>query len=302
MAASVRHFTVGVIMTPFMMYKLSESVCEKMPRSVAYRVSDSLMDLYFLSSTQARKTVENNLQLVFKKRTNNIDKYARDVFRNFGRSMVDFFQMNRLGRNFLTENVKVRGLRNLKKALYHQRGGIILTAHVGNWELGAAVLSRLGYPSLTVALPHNDPDVNEYFNSKRALHGLEVVPVGSAFRRCLQRLKQNKLVSIVADHDFSGRGEMVSFLGCETSIPKGPAVMSVRTGAPIIPAFMVRNDNDQYVLTIGEPILPPTEMTSEHRIEPSLLKGFVQRYSSALEAQIVQNPSQWLMFRKICTQ
>ena len=78
--------------------------------------------------------------------------------------------------------------------------------------------------------------------------------------------------------------------------------MSLRTGAPIIPTFMIRDDNDHYVLTIGEPIFPPVELTSEHRLEPNVLNNFVQKYIKVLEAEIVRHPSQWLMFRKICAQ
>ncbi len=289
-------------MTQFMMYKISQSVVESMPRSLAYSVADCMMDVYYLSSSKMRTVVRNNLQLISQGQSSDIRRNSRQVFRNFGRYMVDFFQMNGINRDFMTENVRVSGLRNLKKALYHHRGGIILTAHLGNWELGGAVLSRLGYPSLGVALSHADPEVDDFFSRKRTANGLETVAPGQAFRRCLQRLKQNRLVSIVGDYDFSGRGETVTFLGKETSVPKGPAVLSLRTGAPIIPAFMIRDEQGRYVLTIGEPMFPPTEATSESRVEPGLIKIFVQRYIKTLETQIIRHPSQWLMFRKICAQ
>lgn len=289
-------------MSQFLMYKLSQSVCDSIPRQLAYSVADCLMDAYYLSSSKMRKVVENNLQLALRNPTSDLPYNVRQVFRNFGRYMVDFFQINHVDREFMIEHVRVSGLRNLRKALSHRRGGIILTAHLGNWELGGAVLSRMGYPSLGVALPHEDPEVNEFFNHKRTANGLETVTPGLAFRRCLQRLKQRKLVSIVGDYDFSGHGETVAFLGRETSIPKGPAVMSLRTGAPIIPTFMIRDDNDHYVLTIGEPIFPPAELTSENRVEPGVLKSFVQKYIQVLESEIIRHPSQWLMFRKICAQ
>lgn len=202
-----------------------------------------------------------------------------------------------VNQQFIDDHVTVKDLHNLRKALAKKKGGIILTAHIGNWELGALILSELGYPLTAIALPHKEKSVNSFFNKQRECLGkLKVVPTNIAVRKCLKKLRDNELVAVVGDRDFFQHGEMINFLGYPTILPKGPAAFSLKTGAPIIPVFFIRDNEEQYVLHICEPVFPDTIMHQD-RSEAEKVRQLIGQYIPAVENVIRAYPDQWMMFR-----
>ena len=221
---------------------------------------------------------------------------TREVFRNFGRYLVEFFCMaKKFDMNFVKEKVKICNIDILKRVLKRGKGAIILTAHIGNWEFGASILCMLGYPLMVIALPHKERPVNDLFNHQRQSMGVAIIPIHTAIRRCLEALKSNKLVAVAADRDFTQSGEVLDFLGRKAMIPKGAALFTIKTGAPIVPCFLVRNQDNSFSLLFEEAIDPPFE--SEEYIEDSSLITMMQQYTKVIEEKIRQFPTQWLMFR-----
>lgn len=197
--------------------------------------------------------------------------------------------------HFIKSKVRINGIGRLDDVLKKGKGGIIVTAHIGNWELGAVLLSMLGYPLMAVALPHKERPVNDLFNQRREAKGVTVVPTNAALRRCVEQLKKNRLIALVADRDFSANGFVVDFLGRKMLIPKGPAMFSWKTGAPIIPVFLIRNEDGGFTMSCHEPLYPPKRNTSIG--EDEVVLGIMRRYIPIIEDQIRAFPSQWLLFR-----
>jgi KDO2-lipid IV(A) lauroyltransferase len=144
-----------------------------------------------------------------------------------------------------------------------------------------------------VALPHKDKRVNKFFNSQRQSKGLQVIPLGKAVRQCLNLLRENKLVGLVGDRDFTEKGRVMDFFGKPTFFPEGPAAFSLKTGSAIIPGFMVRNPDDTFTLTVEKPI----EFTPSGNKEQDISE-LMRKYKLVIEAWIRQHPDQWYMFRK----
>ena len=157
-------------------------------------------------------------------------------------------------------------------------------------------MSVLGYPLMAVALPHKERPVNDLFNHQREVKGITVVPSNVAVRKCIDTLRNNKLVALVADRDFTLHGEVLDFLGRKAFIPKGAALFSIKTGAPIVPCFMTRNPDDTFVLSLEQPIVPPLEI-KETIAQDALIK-VMRQYTDVIENKIRQFPTQWLMFRE----
>jgi KDO2-lipid IV(A) lauroyltransferase len=150
------------------------------------------------------------------------------------------------------------------------------------------LMSLLGYPLVAVALPHRHPMVNGFFNHQRERTGVQVVPSsGVAIRRVYRALEQNKLVAIVSDRDFVGNGLKMDFLGAEKIMPRGAAVLSVRTGAPMVPGFVIRRPDDTHVLEFLEPL--------DTRVPED---DIVREGARVIEKIIRKYPDQWLMFRE----
>lgn len=263
---------------------------------MSYQFGKFLSNLQFYFSFRDRKAVYNNLLSILGPR-NDLHALTQEVFRNFGRYLVEFFRMGKnVDRDFIKKNVTVEHLERLEDALKKNRGGIALTAHLGNWELGSVVTTLLGYPLFIIALPHKERPVNDLFNYQREVKGITVVPTYMAVRRCYEELKNNKMIALAVDRDFSASGEVMDFLGKKTLIPKGAALFSLRTGAPMIPIFLIREKENQFRLIVCEPIEPPEEMigSSDNRGVLSLMK----RYVAVIEEYIRRYPTQWLMFRQ----
>jgi KDO2-lipid IV(A) lauroyltransferase len=157
-------------------------------------------------------------------------------------------------------------------------------------------MSMLGHPMMAVALPHKERPVNDLFNKQRESRGIRVVPTSVAVRRSIETLRSNKIVALVADRDFGQHGMVLPFLGKKAMIPKGPAILSLKTGAPIVTCFMIREKGDHFTLIIEEPVFPDKQYHGT--IDDQILKRMIQSYLGVIEEKIRQFPSQWLMFRK----
>jgi lauroyl/myristoyl acyltransferase len=197
---------------------------------------------------------------------------------------------------FIKNNVRIEGIEHLDKVLAQGNGGVIVTAHIGNWELGAVLLSVLGYPLMAIALPHKERPVNDLFNDQRETKGVTVVSSNGALRRCIKQLRDNKLVALVADRDFGEHGIEMDFLGRRMLVPKGPVIFSMKTGAPIIPMFLIRSGKGKFSFSCSEPIYPPDRSLSVNDEES--MKKIMDCYMSVIEEKVRAYPSQWLLFRE----
>ena len=118
--------------------------------------------------------------------------------------------------------------------------------------------------------------------------------LGPSLKRGFKALKENGLVAILGDRDFTDSGERIEFFGKETLLPRGPASFSLRTGAPILPAFVVRTKANNCRLIIEDPIKYKATGTWQTDI-----KGLMRAYVRVIERYIRRYPDQWYVFRKV---
>ena len=282
-------------MFKFFLYKFGEFWVTLLPLDVSYRIAGFISTIQYYCSPRDRKAVKNNLKIIL--RTNQgVSDLAKEMFRNFGKYLVEFFRMAKeIDREFIKDRVKIVNLDSLKKALERKKGAILVTAHIGNWELGGVVLGVLGFPLVAIAMPHKERPVNDLFNRQREEKGVAIIPMQHAMRRCLSALKENKVVALLSDRDFTANGMVIDFLGRKTLIPKGAAVFAAKTGAAIVPCFLIREKENTFTLTLEEPFYPPH--TNRGHINDETLLSIMRKYAAIIESKIRQYPSQWLMFR-----
>ncbi len=282
-------------MLQYFLYKFGLFIIHIVPRKWSYRFADYVALRHFKDSARDRDAVIHNLAHITGGK-DGLEELARRVFLNFGRYLVDFFLMYKtVDRKFVDEKISIVGREHLRRALAAGKGGIILTAHIGNWEMGAAVLDKMGHPVTAIALPHKNPKVNILFNKQREAHGVCVVPTTSAVRRCMEALRKERLVAVLGDRDFGSFGVPLDFLGRKTLIPKGAAFFSCRTGAPIIPTFLTPDGKGCYTLAFSAPIFPPAGV--EKNSEAAMV-DLMKQYVPVIERKVKEDPTQWLMFRE----
>jgi Kdo2-lipid IVA lauroyltransferase/acyltransferase len=171
---------------------------------------------------------------------------------------------------------------------------IMLSAHIGNWELGGQALSLLRQPLMAVVLTHQNKKINDFFTRQRSVANMKPVEIGLSLRKCYELLKKNGMLAVLGDRDFSKNGFVMPFFGKNALIPKGPAVFSRRLGAAIVPCFMIREKDDSFRLIMDPPMLP--DMNEE---EDLAIKKLTERCTATIESYVKRYPTQWYVFREV---
>lgn len=269
-------------------YRLAQWASVRVPPRQALRCADRLADLWWRGARRDRAAVAANLSLILGRAVAVEEAQTRETFRHFARYLVEFFTSHREP----PPMVRVEGEPHLRAATGGGRGAIILTAHLGNWEVGAAVLQRMGFPMSVVALPHGDAAMDRLFNRQRARCGLDVIPVGPrAVRLSLMRLRAGSLLGLLGDREFGANGMRLPLPnGAMVTVPRGPAILSLRSGAPALPSFLLREEPWAFRLCLEPPIWP-----EGHGDEA--IRALTARYLEVIGRHVQRAPSQWLMFQ-----
>ena len=281
-------------MLNYYFYRLGQFIALILPLRLVYCFAVFLADLHYFFAFRDRRFVKANLRVIFPEAKNKqLRKISKKVFRNFAKYLADFFRFEKLNRAYIDKNIKLENLHYFDQALTAGKGVIVLTAHLGNWELGGVVLAQLGYPFWAVALSHKNKKVNDFFVAQRARKGVNVIAMGKAIRSCISEIRNNHMVALVGDRDFTEKGIVIDFFNKPTHFPEGPAALSLMTGASIIPGFMLRNSDDTFTLRIEKPVefFPTGDKAKD-------LKNLIKVYNGIFEDYIRRYPDQWYVFRR----
>jgi KDO2-lipid IV(A) lauroyltransferase len=240
-----------------------------------------------------RNRVMHNLSLVFggEKDHKGIEKLAKDVFFNLILTPLEMIYAYTHPFEKLLLKIEIRGKEYLDSALAQGKGAIALGSHVGPFTLVGARLSLEGYPFNLIINQGNFPKVWKRLEDHQRRLGqnpFPVKPVRSSFKKSLNCLRRNEILYIVADERQRRGGIPVQFFGQTASTAPGPAIISLKTGAPILPMFVVREKGIPHTLFIGSPI--KIELTGDEKKDTELLTA---RFTKAIEDIVRQYPSQW---------
>jgi KDO2-lipid IV(A) lauroyltransferase len=183
------------------------------------------------------------------------------------------------------------GKEHVHEAVAAGTGGILMIAHMGPWEAAGTWLARQGIRMTVVALTHGSPHVEEFFVSRREQSGFNSVPLGSAARDLLRALRRGEIITIAADRNFTEFGTWMEFFGRQALMPDGHVRLALRTGAPIIPALVLRDENLQVRIVFETPI--------RLRKGQDDLQSGMRRCLEVLEHYIKHHPEQWLAMSRI---
>ncbi len=184
--------------------------------------------------------------------------------------------------------ISIEGLEHLEEACRNQKGFIILSAHFGNWEVMGYTLSRLGYPLHVMARPQAVNQMTDFMNSFRERRNVRVI-MENAMPECLKLLSQGKTVGLLSDLNAREWGYQVEFFNRTASFYSAPVILSVRSGAPLIPSFAERLKNGRLKLRFEAPITWEKGETMRQRIQK-----YVRRYEDAFR----RNPDHWCWFHE----
>jgi KDO2-lipid IV(A) lauroyltransferase len=218
---------------------------------------------------------------------------------HLGRWVVEFLNIPRLNAGSRGIVFTVDGQDHLDEVLAERRetgqGFIVVTGHIGSWELAACHIAREGLPFTALGKPVHNPTVNRHLADTRAGVGLKVMFTRRAqFTEIVKRLRDGEIITVAADQDDRQFGTFVDFLGRPASTPRGPAMCALRSGRPILPVFTVRERGLHHRIIHCPAIRPPESPEDVDRAVQEL----TQAYTRELEALVRRWPEQYLWLHR----
>ncbi|MCL5962700.1 MAG: hypothetical protein M1358_25885 [Chloroflexi bacterium] len=284
-------------MLTYYLLRIAALIVPRLPLVVGYWLAERAADVSFRFQARARRNVIGNTRHVVGEETSQAELWAiaHEVFRTAARNYHDLFRVPRLTIEDVRRLVLVRGEEHLEQALRQGKGAILVSAHVGNVDIAVQVGISRGY-RLTVPVEHVRPEkLFQMVTRIRADKGINLVPVdGGALRAISRALANNEVVVIAADRDILRNGARVTFFGEETTLPDAPAVLALRTGAPILAARSLRNGDGTFVVDI----LPPIDLRGTGNLKDDV-RSNTQIVTDVVESLIRDHPEQWIVFEPV---
>jgi Kdo2-lipid IVA lauroyltransferase/acyltransferase len=274
-------------------YRIGAVVAGVLPRALRLRAAQAVAGAAAGRFPDERAVVRATLARIVERATPaELDALVAEVFHNFAVCFTDLITSNRAAR---TEDLlaTTEGMEHLATAERLGRGLVVVTAHLGNWELGGRLLAgTVTRPTHVVVAPEQDPGVQHFLRADggpvRFLtrsSPLDVLPLVSALRR-------NEVVALQGDRALGGRGDRPQmFFGVPAPFPLGPFVLARAARAPVLPAFCLLRPDRRYTIAIGEPWTVAAGAEAEA----------LARWVSVLEGMIRQHPTQWFNFYDVWT-
>lgn len=270
----------------------------RLPRAIAYPLCALGGELYFwLNPGHSRKAVENFAVLLADEPTAaRVRLTARRSFRNYTKSLFDFFRQMTVDPDLIEIDTYVEGAEHLDAALAAGRGVVLITPHFGNWDLAGGLTAARGYPLITLADRFSPPEVDRLVRLGRNRTGIGIVTLDSgSLRRTIQALRRNVVVAILIDRPQREGGVEVDFFGAPVWLPTGAARFALRADAPILFGYVGRRPGDRTFFGAYRPLeLPPR--TGD---EGEDIRAWTQAMAHAVEDLLRQYPDQWYMFRRM---
>jgi KDO2-lipid IV(A) lauroyltransferase len=275
----------------YVAYRAGAAFANAIPGPFAEPVAGAVGRTLALAMPSRRRIVERNLHRAAGEdlRGLALQRSVSDVFASYARYWLELFRLPHEGADAIDRKLHVDGYEHLQAALAAGGGAIVTLPHVGGFEYAAAWIANRGHPPTVVVEAVEPPELLEWFTRQRSALGMEVVPLGPhAAGRMLEALKENRIICLLADRDISGDGIEVEFFGERTTMPGGPAVLALRTGAPILPLAVYFEDRGQHHAIIQPPV--PAERRGRLRED---VERVTQDIAHRFEELIRAHPEQW---------
>lgn len=263
-----------------------------LPEGFALWWGEQLGSMFFHLDWERRKVALENLQVAFGDEKSERERLAiaRRAFQNLGMMAVEFFRIPRMDVETFRKRVEIEGLDAALRLLGKGKGALLLLSHFGNWEMMGIMSKLIGDSIMVIAKPmKKNKRIDQFITKIRNAAGLEVISSIKASRIVIKALSQNRVVGILIDQRTKrSEGIWADFFGKKAPTTPGLAVLAMKTGAPVVPVFMVRDGFGKHRLVIQEPL----ELVHTGDIKKDV-EANTQLFNHTLESMIRQYPDQW---------
>jgi lauroyl/myristoyl acyltransferase len=249
-----------------------------------------------VASPQRRAVVARNLRRVDPTLGGlRLRRAVQQAFDSYARYWMESFRLPHLSARAVAKGMRVEGFEHVQAGLDAGKGVILALPHLGGWEWAGRWLTDQGIGLTVVVEKVEPPELFEWFVDMRSRLGMNVVPLGDgAAREVLGALGRNHIVCLLCDRDIQRNGVEVEFFGERTTLPPGPAMLSLRTGAPLLPTAVYFTDRTDGHLGVVRPPLSIERSGGGLRADVAAL---TQLLAHELEDLIRRAPEQWHMMQ-----
>jgi Kdo2-lipid IVA lauroyltransferase/acyltransferase len=267
-----------------------------LPRRAARTVGAAIGAIAFRALGRLRRVGIRNLELAFPEMTpRDREATLRSEYRNLGFLLAEFCKMPGYTGEAASRFIRYEGLENYLAARDRGKGVLVLTGHLGAWELSSFYHSLMGMPMGMVIRRLDNPLVDAFVNRIRCLHGNRVIHKDDFARGLIASMRAAETVGILMDTNMTPpQGVFVPFFGVLACTASGMARIAARTEAAVVPGFLLWEESKQrYVLHFGEEL--PVIRTGD--AEQDALANTAS-FTAAIERYIRQYPEQWLWLHR----
>jgi len=270
-------------------FYLFAKAIQAMPLAMAIKTGRTLGALLYRLSGKRVAMAESNISRALGLDKQEASEITKKAFINVGTTLAEFVKIPYLDRSLFDNNISVEGEENLTDAQSDGKGVLLLGAHIGNWELlGAYLQYRFGNISVIYRKTKNTY-VDSFINSIRTSLGTETIPHRNSIRKVMSNLKKKGMVGILLDqHAIPEDAVVVDFFKRPAATNYGLALIALKTGAPVVPVFVVRDGKGGYKCIYEKPIRPSKSDDNDKSIEEATIS-----FNTALEKIITAYPEQW---------
>jgi KDO2-lipid IV(A) lauroyltransferase len=277
-------------------FKTGLTLARLLPRPVAQRTAEVLGRIGYARNAAGRAALRENLRHVTGCDGSELAALCSTNVANFSRMLADYFYSSVVSPGHIHALLeKWRGFENLEQALARGKGVVLVTAHLGSWELGGTLLALRGLPMTVITLEEPTSDLTRWRDAQRRRLGIKTIAVGPghdfAFVEMIQTLRRNEIVAMLVDRPYAGTGTPVQFFGRTTEFSTAPALLWQHTDASVLPAFVLQNARHRYV-SFADPAL---SFTRNADARATIVEN-TQRLAAHFEAIIRQHPEQWFNY------
>ncbi len=279
----------------YLLYLFAWKVIGILPEKTAYQLANFVSDQILRKNGKGIQRLRSNYKRVVPSISNSaLEALTKEGMRSYLRYWFDTFRLNKWSKSRIIETTFVVRENLLRDPIETKKGCIIALPHAGNWDHAAAYFCSTGIPITAVVEKLKPEAIFKKFLAYRESIGIEAIShKEKTIPILMERLNQGKLVALVADRDMSRNGIEVNFLGGIAKMPAGPAILAIKTGSPLVTAY-IRYLDKGIEITFDETIKLPVTGSEEEQI-----KIVTQSMADNFAKRIKDSPIDWHMLQRI---
>lgn len=279
----------------YLLYLFAWKLIAVLPEKSAYKLADYVSDRIYKKNGKGIKRLRGNYGRVMPEYSpQKLEELTKFGMRSYLRYWFDTFRLSKWSKNRIISTTQVIRENLLRDPIQFKQGCIVALPHAGNWDHAAAYFCSTGI-TLTAVVEKLKPEaIFKKFLAYRESIGIEAISHKEKTIPILtERLQAGKLIALVADRDMSRNGIEVNFFGKTSKMPSGPAILAIKTGAPLITAYVGYTPGG--IEIIFDETLKPTNSGSEEE----QIKIITQSMADNFAKRIKENPVDWHMLQRI---